>query len=80
MMIRIKTKININKVEFIQPFHTIIKEIQRLRRENPKGTIMNLLYKEMGNLIYGNVVRGLSNKKSFDNLTGKSFRLTGTDL
>lgn len=41
---------------------------------------MNLLYKEMGNSIYGNVVRGMSNKKSFDTLTGKSCRVTGTDL
>jgi hypothetical protein len=54
--------------------------LQKLRKDNPKGTILNLLYKEMGNSIYGNVVRGISNKKSFDTLTGKSFRVTGTDL
>ena len=71
---------NDKKVEYIQPFLAIIIEIKRLRRENPKGTIMNMLYKEMGNSIYGNVVRGLSNKKSFDTLTGMSFRVTGTDL
>lgn len=59
-----------------KPFHTIIKDIQRLRREHPKGIINNLLYKEMGNSIYANVVWGLSNKKSFDTLTGKTFRVT----
>jgi len=56
------------------------RRLQKLRKDNPKGTILNLLYKEMGNSIYGNVVRGISNKKSFDTLTGKSFWVTGTDL
>lgn len=68
------------EVEYIKPFHTIIKEIQRLRREHSKGTINNLLYKEMGNSIYGNVVRGMSNKKSFDTLTGEMVRVKATEL
>lgn len=34
----------------------------------------------MGNSIYGNVVRGISNKQNFDSLTGKMFRVTGTEL
>jgi hypothetical protein len=68
------------KLVKVQPFHDIIKEIQRLRTENPKGTIMNLLYKEMGNSIYGNVVRGMSNKKHFDSLTGEYVKMSATDL
>ena len=68
------------KIEVIKPFYRIIKDIQRLRRGFPKGSVNNLLYKEMGNSIYGNVVRGISNKKSFDSLTGKMFRVTGTHL
>lgn len=77
-----KEKFNIgkNKSEVIKPFHRIIRDIQKLRRGFPKDTINNLLYKEMGNSIYGNVVRGISNKKSFDSLTGKMFRVTGTPL
>jgi hypothetical protein len=63
-----------------KPFFEIFKDIQAKRREYPKGTIYNLLYKEMGNSIYGNVVRGISNKMSFDSLTGKMFRVTGTEL
>lgn len=39
---------------------------------------MNLLYKEMGNSIYGN--RGMSNKKRFDSLTGEYVKLKATDL
>jgi hypothetical protein len=64
----------------MKPFHGIIKDIQAKRREYSKGTIDNLFYKEMGNSIYGNVVRGMSNKKSYDSLTGKTFRVTATDL
>jgi hypothetical protein len=41
---------------------------------------MNLLYKEMGNSIYGKVVRGMSNNKSFDSLTGNYVKMTATDL
>lgn len=63
-----------------KPFFEIFKDIQAKRREYPKGTIYNLLYKEMGNSIYGNVVRGISNKMSFDSITGKMFRVTGTEL
>lgn len=53
---------------------------KEIRRGFPKGTINNLLYKEMGNSIYGNVVRGISNKKEFDSLTGNTTRVTGTEL
>lgn len=80
--IHAKEKYNVksNKYELIKPFYQIIKDLQKLRREYPKGSINNLLYKEMGNSIYGNVVRGMSNKMSFDSLTGKTFRVTGTSL
>ena len=77
-----KTKYNPAKEEEerIKPFHAIIKDIQKFRRKFPKGHINNLLYKEMGNSIYGNVVRGMSDKRSFDSITGKTFRVTGTPL
>jgi hypothetical protein len=64
----------------MKPFYEIFKNIQGKRREFPKGTINNLLYKEMGNSIYGNVVRGMSDKKSFDSLTKKMFRVKATEL
>lgn len=68
------------KIELILPFHNIIKELQGRRNEHPKGTFKNLLYKEIGNTIYGNVVRGMSNKKSFDTMTRQMFRVKGTEL
>jgi hypothetical protein len=77
-----KEKYNIDKVkhEVIKPFHGIIKNVQALRREFPKGHINNMLYKEMGNGMYGNIVRGISNKKQFDSLTGLNSRVTATEL
>ena len=63
-----------------KPFETIIKIVQEKRREHPKGTIHNLMYKEIGNSIYGSVVRGISYKKKFDTKTNTTQRLNGDDL
>lgn len=63
-----------------QPFFDIIKELQKKRREHQKGTISNLLFKEMGNSIYGNVVRGMADKRKFDIKTGKMLRMDPTIL
>jgi len=59
----------------LYPFNDIIKDIQRKRREHPKGTISNLMYKEIGNSIYGSVVRGMSDKRKYDNKLGKPVRM-----
>jgi len=59
----------------LYPFNEIITEIQRKRREHPKGTISNLMYKEIGNSIYGSVVRGMSDKRKYDNKSGKTVRM-----
>jgi hypothetical protein len=67
-------------LENVKPFHNILKDLQSKRREFPKGTVENALYKEIGNGIYGNLVRGMSNKKSFDSTTGKYFRIAATEL
>jgi hypothetical protein len=67
-------------VQNIKPFYSIIKDLQAMRREHPKGSINNLLYKEMGNSIYGNIVRGMSNKKSFYVLSGKHIRVSASEL
>jgi hypothetical protein len=69
-----------NEMDVLKPFFKILKDIQGFRRTYPKGTINNMLYKEIGNGIYGNVCRGMSNKKTFDPITKKSFRVTATNL
>src|SRR5947209_5813619 len=57
-----------------------IKELQSKRREYEKGTINNALYKEIGNSIYGLVVRGINNKMKFDIKSGKTIRMNSNDL
>ena len=63
-----------------QPFKSEIKEIQSERRKHPKGTINNLMEKEKGNSIYGQVVRGMSNKKNFDIKSGLNLRMEASVL
>lgn len=46
-----------------------------MRAEHPKGTILNALYKELGNTQYGLTARGISYGKRFDLKQGKSVRL-----
>jgi hypothetical protein len=55
-----KEKLNniTNEMETIKPFYKIFKDIQASRRNFPKGHLNNMLYKEIGNGIYGNVCRG----------------------
>lgn len=60
------------KVYTDKPFYSVIKDLQKKRREYPKKTVFNLLYKELGNSIYGNVVKGISNKKVFDIKTNRT--------
>jgi hypothetical protein len=64
----------------VKPFYSIVSELQEKRREYPKGHVLNALYKEMANSIYGNVVRGIADKRSLDLKTGNMFRISGTDL
>lgn len=68
------------EMEPVKPFFKILKDIQHWRKLYPKGHINNMLYKEIGNGIYGNVCRGISNKMNFDTLTKKSFRVRATNL
>jgi F0F1-type ATP synthase beta subunit len=63
-----------------RPYYDIIEELQTLRRKHKKGTIKNLLYKEMANSIYGNTVRGISTKKVFDIKTGSMVHLEAGEL
>ena len=63
-----------------RPFETILKTVQERRREYPKGSLSNLMYKEIGNSIYGSVVRGMNNKKKFDTKTKTTQRMSGDDL
>jgi len=63
-----------------KPFYDCIKEIQELRSKYPKGTINNALWKEIGNSLYGLVVRGINEKMKFDARTSEMKRMEGNNL
>jgi len=63
-----------------KPFSKIIKQLQEQRREHDKGTVSNLLYKELSNGIYGSVVRGIGNKRKFDIKSKGTVRMVGDEL
>lgn len=63
-----------------QPFRDIIITLQGERSKHPKNTLGNLMEKEKANSIYGNVVRGMSNKKKFDIKSGRTIRMEGSSL
>jgi hypothetical protein len=69
-----------DKNKMIKPFASCIKEIQRLRSLYEKGTIGNLLYKEIGNSLYGLTARGLNDKRKFDIKSQGMKRMIGNDL
>jgi hypothetical protein len=85
-----KCKLKINDIYYtpfkeseykdFRPFNSIVKLVQEQRREHPKGTISNLMYKEIGNSIYGSVVRGIGNKRKFDIKSKGTVRMFGDDL
>jgi hypothetical protein len=63
-----------------KPFASILKTVQDQRREYPKGTISNMMYKEIGNSIYGSVVRGIGNKRKYDIRSKGTIRMIGDNL
>jgi hypothetical protein len=62
----------IDKVEVLKykPFYNVIKELQANRAKwknlTGKGSAMERIYKDLGNMLYGKVVSGISNKTSYD--------------
>jgi hypothetical protein len=63
-----------------KPFEKVIKYLQSKRITYEKGTINNLIYKEIGNSIYGLTVKGMSDKKKFDIKTKTTVRMSSGEL
>lgn len=70
----------LNEGKMLKPFASCIKEIQRLRSLYEKGTIGNLIYKEIGNSVYGLTVRGLNDKTKYDIRSQGMKRMVGNEL
>jgi hypothetical protein len=62
------------------PFREVIGNLQSERRKYEKGTISNLLYKEMGNSLYGSVTKGMSHKMKFDIKSNKTVRMEASEI
>jgi hypothetical protein len=71
---------SLEKIFQDMPFREVISELQSERRKHPKGTISNLLYKEMGNSIYGSVCKGLSHKVRYDIKTDRMVRMEANEI
>ena len=71
---------DVNGLVYEAPFRSIIKGLQEKRREYSKKTFHNLMYKQIGNSVYGQVSMGMSGKKRYD-VASKSFvRVDGGSL
>jgi hypothetical protein len=69
------------KNEGYKPFYNVINELQENRRLHKKlsgkGSAMERIYKDLGNMLYGKTVTGLSNKQKFDARTETMKALKG---
>jgi hypothetical protein len=68
------------KENAISPFFNVINELQANRRAHPKKSAMERIYKDLGNMLYGKVVCGISNKRSFDSRLLQMKAMTGNYL
>jgi hypothetical protein len=42
-----------------QPFEVVIRELSRRRAEDPKGSLQNEMFKQLGNSLYGKLGQGI---------------------
>lgn len=62
------------------PYRNLIDFLQKERAKYGKKTIMNELYKEMANSVYGQTVRGIGIKNKLDAGTGEVRRMAAGEL
>lgn len=63
-----------------KPFFDIINELQANRRKHPKKSAMERIWKDLGNMLYGKVVCGISNKTSLDARTNLMKSMVGSEI
>jgi len=66
------------------PFFEVINELQQNRKVwktlTGKGSAMERIYKDLGNMLYGKIVCGIANKKVYDSRTLVMKTMIGNDL
>ena len=55
-----------------RPFKEFVKLVRQKRKSYAKGSLHELLWKEIGNSLYGKVAQGLGNKTTFDVQAGRN--------
>jgi len=68
------------KKDGYNPFFKVINELQANRRSHVKKSAMERIYKDLGNMLYGKTVCGISNKRSFDSRHEMMSSLKGGQL
>ncbi|KAG0632683.1 hypothetical protein HOY80DRAFT_779487 [Tuber brumale] len=63
-----------------KPFFNVINELQENRRAHPKKSALERIYKDLGNMLYGKTVCGISNNRKFDARTRLMKAMTGNEL
>lgn len=77
---KIKASENIIGKLYKPPFADVIKHLQAQRRLHAKDTLLNLLYKQLANGLYGLIVRGISDKRKYDIKSGRYVRMEAGEL
>lgn len=72
---RNKDKLLINK-----PYADFIIHVQKMRKTYTKGSALERMWKDIGNMAYGSSVTGLSGKPRYSTRTEKMERLVGSDI
>lgn len=65
---------------YYPPFKSVIKKLQANRALHPKKSAMERIWKDLGNMLYGKVVCGISNKRNYDARIEAMKTMTGSDL
>ena len=73
-----------SEVMSYSPFFELINELQANRKmwkkATGKGSAMERIYKDLGNMLYGKIVCGIANKKSYDVRSDSMTTMIGNDL
>ena len=75
-----KEQQRLSRLSYMSPYRGIVLELQSKRRTYPKGSFNNLIYKLIGNSIYGQVSMGLSGKTNYDIKTKSYVKVDAGEL
>ena len=70
----------LSRLKYMSPYRGIMSELQAQRRMYDKKSFNNLMYKLIGNSIYGQVSMGLSGNTSFDIKTKRYVKIDAGEL